>query len=347
VTASLLARSLALLLAQSAAPARPFNYKAAAASVIPGVVFHGAGHFVAGQPQAARRLLLFEGLGVAAMMVGVATLAITGASRHLTAPIFAMPAIGAGLFLASGFSDIYGVVTPEGGTGAALPGAATVEARVATRYVYDPTVRYGTLLGPALDLRWSTLRVLPSAWLATAEDNWRLSVSAAYRPWGPRPGAVAPDGSFGELVVGGFHHRYGPERFDLNAVDLSVQGRLDLVRIAPTLAGSFFEGGLGLGLDYTHYRVGAHETEADGLLLLRFAWGLYLGHSGEAALFYDHRHDDYAGGLKLTGLLSGVPGHLGAAGTWFFGPHWGLSAEAQVGSAYLAGLSLVYRVGQP
>jgi hypothetical protein len=342
-----LAAVVALLVAQDGVSPRPFPVKATAAAVIPGLVFHGAGHFVAGQPRTARRLLLIEGLGVGAMIVGVATLAITGASRHLAAPLFALPAAGAGLFLGSTFADIYGVVAPPGGTGAAQVESAAIEGRVATRYVYDPTVRYGTLLGPALDLRWRTLRFSPSAWVATAEDNQRLAFSLAYRPWGPRPGGRATDGSFGEVVVGGFHHRYGPERFDLNAVDVSAQGRLDLARLAPSLAGSFFEAGMGLGVDYFHYRVGARETEADDLLLFRFAYGLYLGRSGEAALFYDHRHDDYAGGLKVTGLLSGVAGHLGLGGSWFFTPRWGISLEAQVGSAYLAGLSLAYRTATP
>jgi hypothetical protein len=342
-----LAALVALLLAQSGASPRPFPVKATAVAVVPGLVFHGAGHFVAGQPRTARRLLLAEGLGVAAIIVGVATLAMTGASRHLSAPLFAVPAAGAGLFLGSTFADIYGVVAPPGGTGTPLLDSARVEGRVATRYVYDPTVRYGTLLGPALDLRWRSLRFSPSAWLATGEENHRLSFSFAYRPWGPRPGSAAADGSFAEVVVGGFHHRYGPELFDLNAVDVSAQGRLDLARLGPSLAGSYFEAGLGLGVDYFHYRAGARETEADDLLLFRFAWGVYLGRSGEAALFYDHRHDDYAGGLKLTGLLSGVAGHVGVGASWFFTPRWGVSAEAQVGSAYLAGFSVVYRSVKP
>jgi hypothetical protein len=333
-----------MLLCVDAAPApRPFPVRAAGAALLPGLVFHGAGHYVAGHARTARRLLFMEAGGVGAIIVGIATLALTGASRHLTGPVFALPAAGAGLFAVSSLSDVYGVVAPDGGTGTALLAAATLEARVASRYVYDPTVRYGALLGPALDLRWHTLRFSPGAWVATSEQNHRLFLNAAYRPWGPRPGATAGDGSYAEVQLGGFHHRYGPEAFDLNGVDATAQARLDLARLGPTLAGSFAEAAFGLGVNFTHFRTGARATDGDDVLLFRFAYGLYLGRAGEVSLFYDHRHDDYAGGLKLTGLVSGVAGHVGAQGRWFFGDHWGLAAEAQVGSAYLAGLSVTYR----
>jgi hypothetical protein len=171
----------------------------------------------------------------------------------------------------------------------------------------------------------------------------RLALEAAYRPSGPRPEALAVDGSYVDLVLGATNHRFSREAFDLTVLEAQARGRVELRRLASSLAGSFAEWGLGLGWVLTHYHVGAHETDADGLLLARFGYGVHLGHAAEAMVFYDHRHDDYAGGLKLTGLGSGVPGHIGLQGAWFFLESWGVRAEAQAGSAYLAGLSLVYR----
>jgi hypothetical protein len=113
------------------------------------------------------------------------------------------------------------------------------------------------------------------------------------------------------------------------------------------------EWGLGAGWVFTHYQVGAHETDAAGLLLARFGYGLLFGQPGgrhgEMLLFYDHRHDDYAGGLKVTGLGSGAAGHFGLEGAFFFLPRWGVHAEVQAGSAYLAGLSIIHRApaGEP
>ena len=59
------------------------------------------------------------------------------------------------------------------------------------------------------------------------------------------------------------------------------------------------------------------------MLLARFGFGMYLGdpaeRGGEVVVYYDHRHDDFAAGLKLTGLGSGIPGHFGAEARYYFG----------------------------
>src|SRR5204863_8650382 len=72
---------------------------ATAAALFPGVLVHGTGHFVAGDRRTGYRLLAMEGLGLGLTLTGGATLAFTGASRHLSPPIFALPVAGLGLFL--------------------------------------------------------------------------------------------------------------------------------------------------------------------------------------------------------------------------------------------------------
>ena len=64
---------------------------------------------------------------------------------------------------------------------------------------------------------------------------------------------------------------------------------------------------------------------------------------GEVALYYDHRHDDFAAGLKMPGLGSGVPGHIGARGHAFLTRAFGMKAELEAGSAILGGASLLFR----
>ena len=60
-------------------------------------------------------------------------------------------------------------------------------------------------------------------------------------------------------------------------------------------------------------------------------------------IYYDHRHDDFAAGFKLRGIGSGVAGHFGIEGRMYLSEHWGVSAEAMVGSAYVAGVSILFR----
>jgi hypothetical protein len=343
-----------LLIAGLSAPARaqedappPPSTAAALTSIFPGVVVHGTGHFVAGDRKTGYRLLAMEGMGLGLTGVGVAALVATGASRHLSPPIFALPVAGLGLVLVSWLADVQGVTMPAGWRGAPTLTASWLEARVGTRYVYDPTIAYGTLIGPAVDLRWRRMRLSPGAWIATAGGNLKLMLEAAYRPFGPRPRLEATDGSYVDVVLAANHQRFRRESFELTVIEASARGRVDLRRLAASLAGSFTEWGLGLGWGLTHYRVGAHETDASGLLLARFGYGLYFGHApgrtGEVMAYYDHRHDDYAGGAKLSGLGSGAAGHVGLEGSWFFLARWGLRGEVQAGSAYIAGLSVVHR----
>jgi hypothetical protein len=79
-------------------------------------------------------------------------------------------------------------------------------------------------------------------------------------------------------------------------------------------------------------------------LLASFGFGMYLDHRGsELLLYYDHRHDDYAAGLKITGLGSGVAGHFGTASRVYFDDSWGVGLDAQIGSAAVVSLSALFR----
>jgi hypothetical protein len=319
-------------------------------AIVPGLALHGAGHAVAGHWGTARSLFGIElaGLGVAA--AGALTFWYSGASRRLVGPATALTLLGGSALVASWLADLYGVVVPEGGTGAPERELPWVEAGLGYRRVYDPRFLYQNLAGASLDLRFRPLHLAASAWTALDAENQRLRATFAYRVTGPRPAhaGIGPthDGSFLDLSIGLTHHAYHNEGFARTLGEGFALGRLDLDRIGPTLLGSFAELGLGWALGSSGYVRGS--SEAVTLLLMRFAFGLYLGvpgrPHGEIALVYDHRHDDYAAGLLMNGVVSGVLGHLGLEGAFYFSGPWGVAAEVQVGSAALLGLSLRYRV---
>jgi len=339
--------ALAALVAESAP--QHGRAAAAAAAVVPGVLVHGAGHYVEGDRRTAVRLLAIEGMGAGGLAVGFSGLFLTGAARGMVGVFAATVVAGGALFVLPALADLYGVLAPEGGTGAALPTTAVIDARMGLRQVYDPTLSYGTLVGAELDLRWRGLRVSPFTWRAVDGDNRRVGGLAAWRFVGARPGMPAADGSALEIEGGVVDHRYAVERFALTTVEASLRGRLDLQRVAPSLAGSFADGQLGLGIGITRYLDVDVQDDSDTLLLARFGFGVYLGRgparAGEVQAYYDHRHDGYAGGLKLPGIGSGAAGHFGLEGTFFFTERWGVRAEAQAGSAYLGGLALAWRTG--
>jgi hypothetical protein len=156
-----------------------------------------------------------------------------------------------------------------------------------------------------------------------------------------------------DAVLGLVQHRYVTERFKRSTMELAVDTRFDLGHVGRTLSGAFVEAGVGYAFGRIDYDIEGVEVPADfdDLLLGRLGFGAVfrgLSHPGsEARLYYDHRHDDFAGGLLLKGIPSGVAGHFGAEARWFFTPRVGLAAQAEVGSAFVAGASLLFRQSGP
>lgn len=317
-----------------------------AAAVVPGIVIHGAGHYVLGDKRTAGLLLGAEAVGVGVTAAGALALGVSGASRYLAAPLIAGVAGGVGLFAISGLADLYGTLAPEGGTGSPALTAPVVTAAFRGRAIRDPLQPYSSLFGPALDVRWRAFRLSPSAWFADVGENRRLRATFAYRFLGPRPDAAARDGSFVDLVFGATHHHFGDGGFTMRSGEAAIAARLDLGRVAPRLAGSFTDGHAGVAMASYAYRA-SPSTDRDEVLLLGFGFGIYVGRApapwGEIRAYYDHRRDDYAGGILTRGLSSGPAGHFGAQATFFPHPRWGLSVEGQMGSAYIAGLAVMHR----
>ncbi len=321
-----------------------------AAAVVPGLLVHGAGHYALGQPRTARRLLLMEGIGLGLFLSGGLTIVFTGASRYFVAPAASASMLGFGLFSTSYLADIYGTVSNDGGaalTRYRLP--ATWETELGYRRIEDPEFAYRDFMVERVSRQIGPLRLSPSGFFSTRGDTARYRIESQYRLAGnvehPRPRDV----SFLDVTLAFTHQRYRPEHFSRSLAELSLDARYDLARLGPTLRGAFIELGAGYGLARTDYDLTGLKVPSDleHLLLGRIGFGVTLrGQSApgsEALLYYDHRHDDYVAGLKLRGIGSGVIGHFGLAARWFFTERVGIALDAQAGSAYLGGASLLFR----
>ena len=328
-------------------PAKRVQHTAVA--VGPGVIVHGAGHFAVGEPRVGRKLLTAEGVGLGATVGGLAGLALTGASKYTVAPFALVSIAGVGLIASSWLADVHGTALRSDERGSPANQVVSFETQAGHRYVHDPQFRYRHFLVQRLDTRLSRLHLGASAWSALDDANSRLGATAGVRLAGPLPSRPGLDGSFVDVETAFVRHDYASDGFESRSVELALDGRLDLSRWEPALHGSFVEGGVGLGVRETRYRVPGMDIEPDRdtLLLARFGFGFYFGdpdvRGGETLLYYDHRHDDYAAGLHLTGLGSGVPGHFGSATRLWLGQSFGIALEAEVGSAYLGGVSLMLR----
>jgi hypothetical protein len=322
----------------------------AAAAAVPGLVVHGSGHWALGEPATARRLLLMEGIGLGMFLAGGLTIVFTGASRYFVAPAASVTMAGFGLFSTSYLADIYGSTSKDGA--AALSRyrpPARWETELGYRRVYDPQFSYRDFLVERVSRQIGPLRLSPSGMFDVRGETARYRVETQYRLAGVTDDPAPSDLSFVDFTLGFVHQRHRPEHFTKSSAELSLEGRYDLARLGRTLRGSFVEISAGYALSRLDYDLLglAVPHDLEHLLLGRIAFGVTLrglsAPGSEALLYYDHRHDDYAAGLKLTGLGSGVVGHFGLSARWFFTESVGLAGDVQAGSAYIGGASLLLR----
>lgn len=319
------------------------------AALVPGVLLHGSGHFALGRRQTAYRLLAIEGVGLALMVTAALPLWFTSASRYIAQSAGMVGAMGAGLFATSLQADLYGTLMPLDWRGKPARTAAIVEAELGYRYVSTEQFEYASFVVAALDLRWQGVRVSPSGWYALDDQNARHRLAFGYRFLGPRPGLPpAADGTFLEMEGAVTHHRFGTERFDSLTGEVMTLGRLDLERVDAYLTGTFSELGVGIGLGAFDQRDDDAGLEADreaGLMLVHLGFGFYLGGPSapraEVLSYYEHRHDDFAGGLVENAI--GVPGHMGVSSRIHLSEQLGLAAMFEIGADLVTGISLLIR----
>jgi len=325
---------------------------AAAVAIVPGVALHGSGHYALGHKQTATALLVTEGVGLTLTLAGLGTLLASGNSRHLAGPALAATVFGAGLIFASFGADLYGTLATDGGAVDLSPRApASFESEFGYRYVADPHFSYGGFVVESITLRRAGFRLTPSAWFANNASNVRYRVEGAYRVLGLQPGELGKRDDHIDLVLAGLHQRYLPEHFQRSGVELMLDTRFDFSHFGDTLRGAFVDMGVGYAVAKVAYDIAGQRVPADtdDLLLARVGLGVMLrgraAPGSEARVYYDHRHDDYAAGFLTPGRISGVFGKFGADLRWFFTPRLGVLVDAQVGSAFVGGLSLLMREG--
>lgn len=300
-------------------------------ALVPGFVASGAGTWVAGDRKTGRTLLRLQLLGLGVAAAGGIPLAATGASRRVAG--FSMPLIltGTGIFLGSWIADIYGAAT-GGSDRAPWQRTAVIESSAGLAYVYDPQFDYAGFAVLDADLHWGRWRATPSAWIALGDDTQRGRAEFARRF------DSALDTSFIELQGAATLHRMGDFDAAVWTGEVSALVRYDMARVGRALRGSYLEVGAGFGAEI--YDIGGNLTLLD-LPLARAGYGMTLGR-GEVEVFYDHRHDEFTGGLGTSGSFDGPYGHFGAEGFYYMGDRWGLELQLEAGAAYTGRLSVLW-----
>lgn len=354
---------LLMLLRSSAAPAaeqprhdepEPLHERSralpAAAAVVPGLVVHGTGQLALGESRTGKNLLLMESIGLGLFLAGGATIVFTGASRYFVAPAATATMAGFGLFSTSYLADVYGSLAEDGGaTLSRYRAPARWETELGYRRVSDSQFGYRDFLVQRVSRQIGSLRLSPSGWFDWRGDTARYRAEGQYRLAGVTEEPAPTDLSYVDVTLGFVHQRHRPEHFTKSLAELSLDGRYDLARLGRTLRGSFIELSAGYAMSRIDYDLRGLSVPHDleHLLLGRIGFGVTLrglsAPGSELLLYYDHRHDDYAAGLKIRGIGSGALGHFGLSGRWFVSDSIGIAGDVQAGSAYIGGASLLFR----
>jgi hypothetical protein len=322
-----------------------------AAALVPGVLVHGSGTFVAGDRKTAGRLLTWQGVGMLGLTGAFTELALTGASRKtiwLSAPTLLL---SFGLFTQTWLADIYGAFSGTNSTGSPQLSLPRLRVDLGYRYVFDPQFDYANFTYLAAETWLDQVRLTSENWFALDDANLRNRLLVDVRLSGPTHQTRSSNGSTLDLRFGAQFTRYGSEGFSVVTPEAQVRGRLDLADVGPSLGGAFADASVGLGMEVYDYDAEGlgFGSDINSLLLGEFGFGLYLGDgdpSGEVRLYYDHRHDSYAGGAHLSDLGGGVVGHFGLSSHMDFG-RWGVGVDLKAGSAYIAGIDLRYNGWMP
>lgn len=301
-----------------------------------------------GDAPTAKRLFALEGTGLGLIALGGVPIVFTGASRRTIAPLYAVTLAGFSVFGVSALANLYAVTSPAFDPGVPASSLPPLELEMGYQYVSDPSFDYGHFVSLGALARLDTVKLEATARLSPGEGNTQVRLGGAYRLLGEPEGARrGSDGTALDAELYGLFHRYPTEGFTVAGAEVGLRGRYAMARVSPSLAGSFAEASIGTSLQGYSYPGAVSEGNLDEQLLFTFGYGVWLGRGGpvrgDALLYYDHRKDGFAGGMRTRG--GGVVGSFGLRGRALLTNDWGVAAEVQAGGAIVGRLSLIYAVG--
>lgn len=306
-----------------------------------GFFVRGIGSWYVEDNRTAKRLAKIAGIGLGMMIAGGVPTGVTGGNPYLLVPFVPMLVLGTGVFMQTWFSDIFNAagVDEIGQPRARVPWAIE-GGLVYTRDAY----RDRALFRGAARVASGRLELGATAYVHDTEQTYLAGdLSIGVRILGAEAhGYWIDDGSY--LLVRGVARMRDdkPDHVQVTTGEIELAGRLDLYRVSNVLDGSFAELSVGGGIERAAFET---ASEKGGLLLGRFAYGVYLARRGEAQVFYDHRRDSFAGGIAAY-RAAGFVGSVGAMVDLRIVGRWGMHAELEIGSAWVTSLGLRYQGGR-
>ncbi len=316
-----------------------------AVSILPGVIVHGAGHYIGGDRETAADLLIMEAAGLLAFAGAGYAIIYTGASTKILVPALPVITAGAGLFILSWFYDIYGSFS-----GARRAGRQRQKIFIETdgglTYVYDPQFEYNTFATLSAVFKYNEWRISPEAWIAIDDDNRRYVIDVSYQLIGDSGYLFKKKGEYLDLRFTNRYgyHKFGTEKFLKRWIDFCFTGRLEMGGVWESLNGSFTEFEAGYNSEWVSFLIDRDvPAEYTDQYLFSAGFGVYLGSRekppGEIMIYYNHRREELAGGMK-----SGYIGYIGLNAEFKIISRIRAALDIRYGSALIIGGRLAYMI---
>lgn len=301
-----------------------------ATAIFPGLIIPGSGHFSSGYREESMDLLVFGGSGLGILALGGIPTIVSHASRRFNTVTIPLIIAGAGTWLISWYADIFGT-TAKGAWAGSEPENSPFQLEGGFAYTKNPLFEFSTFARIAGSAQWSVFSGMLEMWHALDDSNTRVTAQGRVRLLNRKK----DEKEFYSVYLGGeyWFHRFGTEDFTNKGAAIFLQSRMNLGELVKTASGSFASVTVGLGASTTDYGIKGNTDEIETLVTSGFSMGLYLGKGrGEVELYYNHRHDDFAGGLKLGISGDGIVGYFGVRGFYKVFEGWAVKWDVAMGS---------------
>ncbi|MGM0598138.1 MAG: hypothetical protein ACQES9_13985 [Myxococcota bacterium] len=320
------------------------------ASIVPGLLISGSGQYVAGNKKAAKKLFFLNAAGMGLFAVGAIPLALSNSSRHLSSIAIPLALAGGFTILNSQFLDSVASFYLTDFLGK-FPGKNPWFA-VESGYFHvdDPQFSHEHFQKSSVDFNYRVLSTKLTWWKDYAAGTFKARTKLGFTILGTNPSESASLYSYLRLSSAFSWHKIPDEELKILTMELFFEGRYDHGSLDKAFSGTFSEFQFGYALESVKYNSGEtyfSQGNTKDFLIFSYGFGWYLGDSrnnhAEMIIYYNHRQDNYAGGMELKVSGDGVAGYAGLKTRYFFSRDWGVYSDLHYGGGLGIGFGVIYR----
>nr|MDA3863835.1 hypothetical protein [Deltaproteobacteria bacterium] len=326
------------------------SYWAGSASIFPGLLLSGSGLYVAGNKKAAKKLFYLNGVGLALFAAGAIPLALSNSFRHLSPIAIPFALAGGFTILNSQFLDSISSFNLTKFLGKHPGKIPWLIINLGYFHIDDSQFSHEHFQKSSVDFNYRALSTKLVLWKDYAAGTFKVRSKLGFTFLGNTVSEQETHFSYLRLSSAFSWHKIPDQKLKIMTMELFFEGRYDHGRLDKAFSGTFSEFQFGYGLESVKYNPGDtyfSQGKTRDFLIFSYGFGWYLGDArnnhAEMVFYYNHRQDNYAGGMELKISGYGVAGYAGLKTRYFFSQNWGVYSDFHYGGGLGINLGLIYR----